>query len=66
LEILREDYEDCAEAFQTFASLSMGALLGKYNTGEIDDAGFLLGDAHLGGFMAMNTEKICSRFGVSS
>lgn len=51
------DQED-ALAFARFACLAIGAMLGKYAAGEIDDAGFLLGDAHLVGYMALEGGRI--------
>ena len=57
----REWFEDCAEAVKLFSCLCLGAMLGKYTEGVINDAGFLLGDAHLAGFNILNDEIICSR-----
>ena len=52
-------FEGCAEAVKMFSCLCLGAMLGKYIEGVIDDAGFLLGDAHLAGFNVLNDETIC-------
>lgn len=57
-----EWYEECAPAIQMFACLALGALLGKYAAEEIDDAGFLLGDAHLAAFLVEQSEAICTRY----
>ena len=59
---LREWHDEHAEAIQRYSCLAIGALLGKLDTGQIDDAGFLLGDAHLAGFIAMNEEAIGTRY----
>jgi hypothetical protein len=56
-------YEECAEVIRLFYCLALGALLGKFAVGEIDEAGFLLGDAHLPGFVLMNNEQICAQSG---
>jgi len=55
-------YEECAEAISVFASLLIGALLGKIQSGEIDDTGFMLGDAHVPAFLLLNNETICASF----
>lgn len=55
-------YEECAEAISVFSCLVLGALLGKLESGEIDDVGFLLGDGHLAGFLLMENEVICARY----
>jgi len=55
-------YGECAEAISVFACLALGALLGKYQSGEIDDFGFTLGDAHLAGFISLHNDKICALF----
>lgn len=55
-------YEESAEAISVFACLALGALLGKFQSKEIDDSGFLLGDAHLAGFLALNNAEIYARF----
>ena len=55
-------YEECAEAVSVFACLALGALLGKFQAGEIDDAGFMLGDAHLPAFLSLHNEAICARY----
>ena len=53
-------FEEGAEAIRLFSCLCLGAMLGKYASAQIDDAGFLLGDAHLAGFNATEDEKICA------
>jgi hypothetical protein len=55
-------YEECAEAISVFACLSLGALLGKFQNGEIDDAGFTLADAHLAAFLLQHNENICAHY----
>ena len=55
-------YEESAPAVQRFSCLALGALLGKYAAGEIDDLGFTLGDAHLPAFIALHAVEIHSRF----
>lgn len=40
-----------AAGFRSFACLALGALLGLYASGQIDDVTFSLGDAQLPGFM---------------
>ncbi len=57
-----EWFEEGAEAIRLFSCLCLGALLGKLAAGEIDDAGFMLGDAHLAGFNVLNDEQICERW----
>ena len=59
-----EWFEDGAEAIRLFSCLCLGAMLGKYAHGEIDDAGFLLGDAHLAGFNVTQDEAICRQWHV--
>lgn len=54
-------FEDGAEAIRLFSCLCLGAMLGKYAAGEIDDVGFLLGDAHLAGFNVLNDASICEQ-----
>src|SRR5687768_2174971 len=51
-------YEEGAPAIQMFACLALGALLGKYAAGEINDIGFLLGDAHLASFLVEHNQTI--------
>jgi hypothetical protein len=55
-----EWYEDCAKAYACFAYLSLGTILGKLTSGEISQAEFLLGDAHLPGFMSLKEVDICA------
>lgn len=55
-------YEECAESISVFSCLALGALLGKLQAGDIDDVGFLLGDAHLAGFIALHEENIHQRY----
>ena len=57
-----EWYEDFAPAVQMFACLALGAMLGKWAAGSIDEVGFMLGDAHLAGFISLNTEAIHVRY----
>jgi len=57
-----EWYEEAAPAIQSFSCLALGALLGKYAAGEINDLGFTLGDAHLPAFIALHNEEIHTRF----
>ena len=57
-----EWFEDDAEAVRLFSCLCLGAMLGKYASSEIDDAGFLLGDAHLAGFNVEHDEAICQQW----
>lgn len=47
-----------ASTYAQFACLAIGALLGKFDAGEIDEKGFLLGDAHLPGFMMLHLKEI--------
>ncbi len=54
-----EWFEEDAEAIRLFSCLCLGAMLGKLAAGEIDDVGFMLGDAHLAGFNASEDEAIC-------
>lgn len=55
-------YGECAPAVRIFSCLVLGAMLAKYQSGEIDEIDFTLGDAHLAGFIALNNESICLRF----
>lgn len=55
-------YEQAAEPIAIFSCLALGSLLGKFEAGQIDEAEFLLGDAHLAGFVALHNEEICARF----
>jgi hypothetical protein len=59
-------FEDGAEAIRLFSCFCLGAMLGKLAAGEIDDVGFLLGDAHLAGFNVLNDEKICEQWHLVS
>ena len=45
-----------------FVCLALGALLGKHAAGDIDDLGFMLGDAHLPAFLALRIPQIHERF----
>jgi len=49
---------DGADAFRAFACLSLGALLGRYQTGQIDDLEFARADALLPGFMYLHLPEI--------
>lgn len=53
-------HEEYAPSVATFSCFALGALLGKFAKGDIDDAGFLLGEAYLPGFVLLNQEQICS------
>lgn len=55
-------FEDAADAIRIFSSLAIGAMLGKYQNEEIDDAGLFLGNAHLAGFNMQNIELIKNCF----
>ena len=46
-----QDRGDGVAVFRAFACLALGALLGLYSSGQIDDTTFALGDAQLPGFM---------------
>jgi hypothetical protein len=49
-------------AVVAFRCLALGALQGKFRAGEIDDAGFLLGDAHLAAFILMRMEDMAAAY----
>ena len=51
-------HSDCGPAVAVFACLAWGALLGKFRAREIDDAGFLLADAHLPAFDLMHRQDM--------
>ena len=55
-------YEEDAQAIAVFSCFAIGALLGKLQSGEIDNAGFLLGNAHLPGFISLHDETIGARY----
>ncbi len=55
-------YEECAESISVFGCLALGALLGKFQIGDIDETGFTLGDAHLAAFLSLHNESICARY----
>lgn len=55
-------YGECAEAMSVFSCLALGALLGKRQADATDDAGFLLGDAHLPAFLSLHDEAIYERY----
>ena len=57
-----EWFEDEAPAVAAFSCFALGALLGKLAIGEIDTAGFTLGDAHLPGFVLLHSESIYSKY----
>lgn len=54
----RELEMEGAAGFRSFACLALGALLGLYASGQIDDVTFSLGDAQLPGFMYAHLPKI--------
>ena len=51
-------FEEDAEAIRLFSCLCLGSLLGKYAAAEIDDAGFLIGEAHLADYNTLSDEAI--------
>jgi hypothetical protein len=53
-----EWFEEDAEAISLFSCFVLGGLSGKLAKGEIDAAGFVLGDAHLSAFVLDNSEQI--------
>ena len=55
-------FEEDAEAIRVFSCLCLGALLGKYAASEIDDAGFMLGDAHLAGYNTLQNDAISEQW----
>lgn len=55
-------YEEGADAIAVFACLALGALLGKVQSCEINEAGFLLGDLHLPAFLSLHNEAIYIRY----
>ena len=55
-------FEECEEAILAFSAFALGALLGRHAVGQIDDSGFLLGDAHLAGYNAMHDDEICRTY----
>ena len=55
-------YEECAPAVAAFSCFALGALLGKFAQGEIDDSNFRLGEAHLPGFVSLNDARICAAY----
>lgn len=57
-----EWYEESAPAIQIFSCLVLGAMLGKFAAGTLDERGFLLGDAHLAGFLTLRNEEVYERF----
>lgn len=54
-------YGEDAKAIGLFSCSILGALLGKYQEGEINDTGFMLGEGHLAGYIAQNMEAIAKR-----
>ena len=59
-------FEEDAEAVRMFACLCLRGMLGKLAAGDIDDIGFLLGEAHLAGFNYSNDEAICRQWNLVS
>lgn len=57
-----EWYEEAAPAIQMFDCLAMGAMLGKYAAGTLDNVGLLLGEAHLAGFLLERNVPIHERY----
>ena len=53
-------HEECAPSVAAFSCYALGALLGKFAKGEINDGGFFLGEVHLPGVVLLNEEQICS------
>ena len=58
LESLRDFFKEDAISVRLFSCLALGALLAKYQAGELDDSGFMLGDAHLPGYILMHTGEL--------
>ena len=56
-----EWYEETEPAVVLFSCLVLGTLLGLREVGQIDDAGFMLGEAHLPAFTAGQNESIHSK-----
>jgi hypothetical protein len=46
-----QEHGEAAAIFRSFACLALGALLGLRDSSQIDETGFVLGDAQLPGFM---------------
>lgn len=55
-------YEECSQAISAFCAITFGAMLGHYAVGSLDDAGFLLYDAQLAGFVSLNDKAICDSY----
>ena len=58
LDTLRDIFDDDANAVRLFSCLVLGCLLGKFQVGEIDDSGFMLGDAHLAGYILQDPDRL--------
>jgi hypothetical protein len=52
------DLGHVAATWRAFSCVCLGYLLGRYQTGDIDDAGFALGDAQSAGFIFANSPTL--------
>ena len=52
------EFEDRAQSYAQFACLSLGYMLGLFQSGQIDDVEFLRGEALLPGFLALHSGEL--------
>jgi len=55
-------YGEAADAVSAFACYSLGALMGKQAASQVDAGGWMLGDAHLPAFLALENERISAEY----
>lgn len=57
-------HEDSARAVQAFACLGMGAILGMYTAGQLDEREFTYGEMFLSQFLFDENEEIARRYAL--
>lgn len=57
-------YEESAEALQSFAIAVYGGLMALHASGQIDEAGYLLGEAHVVGYMLIHDAKLYNSYEI--
>ena len=58
IDSLQDFFADDAIAVRLFSCLALGSLLGKLQAGDLDDSGFMLGDAHLPGYILQDPDRL--------
>ena len=60
-----EWFDVCAEAQRSFATAVYGGLMALYASGSIDHTDYMLGEAHLAGYIFAHSEELCSLYNDS-